>query len=78
MTEHALVLIDELGKGTEVKAGTAIAGAMLERLHDSCCRGAFATWVPPCSCGVIAMHPDEQQSNVSAGLLGVYLLIASP
>ncbi|KAK9832926.1 hypothetical protein WJX74_001881 [Apatococcus lobatus] len=43
VTEHALILIDELGKGTEVKAGTAIAGAMLEQLHDSCCRGAFAT-----------------------------------
>ncbi len=40
---HALVLIDELGKGTEVKAGTAIAGAMLEQLHNSDCRGAFAT-----------------------------------
>ncbi|KAK9867742.1 hypothetical protein WJX84_006840, partial [Apatococcus fuscideae] len=42
-TEHALVLIDELGKGTEVTAGAAIAGAMLEQLHDSHCRGAFAT-----------------------------------
>ncbi len=39
----ALVLLDELGKGTEVAAGTALAAAFLERLERSGCRGIFAT-----------------------------------
>ena len=39
----ALVLLDELGKGTEVAAGTALAAAFLERLARSGCRGVFAT-----------------------------------
>lgn len=42
-TGDSLVLMDELGKGTEVAAGTAIAGAMLEALDSSGCRGIFAT-----------------------------------
>lgn len=66
-TEHALVLIDELGKGTEVKAGTAIAGAMLERLHDSHCRGAFATWVNSPHCKA----PYSSTSECFAGLLEI-------
>ena len=41
--EDALVLLDELGKGTEVAAGTALAAAFLERLAGSRCRGIFAT-----------------------------------
>ena len=40
---HSLVLVDELGKGTEVHAGTALAGAMLEDLAASGCAGMFAT-----------------------------------
>ena len=50
VTEDSLVLVDELGKGTEVRAGAAIAGAMLERLAAIRCRGIFATSVltPPC------------------------------
>ncbi|DBB15379.1 TPA: hypothetical protein ACH3X3_003613 [Trebouxia sp. C0006] len=43
VTEDSLVLVDELGKGTEVRAGAAIAGAMLERLDTIGCRGIFAT-----------------------------------
>ncbi|KAL0023521.1 hypothetical protein WJX79_006936 [Trebouxia sp. C0005] len=43
VTENSLVLVDELGKGTEVRAGAAIAGAMLERLDAIGCRGIFAT-----------------------------------
>ncbi|KAL3131455.1 hypothetical protein ABBQ38_007763 [Trebouxia sp. C0009 RCD-2024] len=43
VTEDSLVLVDELGKGTEVRAGAAIAGAMLERLSAIQCRGIFAT-----------------------------------
>lgn len=42
----ALVLLDELGKGTEVAAGTALAAAFLERLARSGCRGVFATCGP--------------------------------
>ena len=44
----ALVLVDELGKGTEARAGTALAAAFLERLAQDSCRGMFATYVPPC------------------------------
>ena len=42
-TKDSLVLVDELGKGTEVRAGAAIAGAMLEHLDSTGCRGIFAT-----------------------------------
>lgn len=45
VTEDSLVLVDELGKGTEVRAGAAIAAAMLERLDAIGCRGIFATYV---------------------------------
>lgn len=31
-TSRSLVLIDELGKGTEVELGTAIASALLQQL----------------------------------------------
>jgi DNA mismatch repair ATPase MutS len=40
---RSLILVDELGKGTEVYAGTALAGAMLEQLSGSGCAGVFAT-----------------------------------
>lgn len=51
VTEDSLVLVDELGKGTEVRAGAAIAAAMLERLDAIGCRGIFATWVSqPSTC----------------------------
>ncbi len=43
VSEDSLVLVDELGKGTEVRAGAAIAGAMLEKLDSIGCRGIFAT-----------------------------------
>ena len=42
----ALVLVDELGKGTEVHGGTAIAAVLLERLSLDGCRGIFATCAP--------------------------------
>ena len=35
--------VDELGKGTEVRAGAALAGSLLEQLDGSRCRGLFAT-----------------------------------
>ena len=37
-TQHSLVLLDELGKGTEVNAGAAIAGALLEALDRVGCK----------------------------------------
>lgn len=37
-TRHSLVLLDELGKGTEVSAGAAIAGALLEALDRVGCK----------------------------------------
>lgn len=43
VTANSLVLLDELGKGTEVKAGAALAGAMLEQLDKAGCKGIFAT-----------------------------------
>lgn len=43
VTCASLVLVDELGKGTEHSAGAALAGAMLERLDEVGCRGIFAT-----------------------------------
>jgi hypothetical protein len=42
-TEKSLVLVDELGKGTEARAGAALAGSMLEALDGAGCRGVFAT-----------------------------------
>jgi len=43
VTENSLLLVDELGKGTEVHSGTAMAAALLEELDASGCRGIFAT-----------------------------------
>ena len=37
-TRHSLVLVDELGKGTEVSAGAALAGALLEALDAVGCK----------------------------------------
>ena len=37
-TQHSLVLVDELGKGTEVNAGAALAGAILEALDAVGCK----------------------------------------
>ncbi len=37
-TQHSLVLVDELGKGTEVNAGAALAGAILEALDEVGCK----------------------------------------
>uniref|UniRef100_A0A7S3ENA7 DNA mismatch repair proteins mutS family domain-containing protein n=1 Tax=Rhodosorus marinus TaxID=101924 RepID=A0A7S3ENA7_9RHOD len=42
-TENSLVLVDELGKGTEMTAGAALAGSILEALDRSGCYGIFAT-----------------------------------
>lgn len=38
VTPRSLVLVDELGKGTEVRAGAALAGAMLEELARIGCK----------------------------------------
>jgi DNA mismatch repair ATPase MutS len=40
---RSLVLVDELGKGTEVRAGTALAGALLEALVARRVLGVFAS-----------------------------------
>ncbi|KAG2499476.1 hypothetical protein HYH03_002423 [Edaphochlamys debaryana] len=40
---RALVLLDELGKGTELVAGTALAGAVLSALSASGCCGVLAS-----------------------------------
>ena len=42
-TERTLVLVDELGKGTEPKDGTAMLGAIVHALHQRSARGIFAT-----------------------------------
>ena len=45
VTRDSLVLVDELGKGTEVRAGTAIAASVLEALHTAGCKvGCWSTW----------------------------------
>jgi len=42
--ERALVILDEIGRGTATFDGLSIAWATLEHLHDvNCCRGLFAT-----------------------------------
>lgn len=46
VTARTLVLVDELGKGTEARAGTALAGAMLEALDAVGCK---ASQRPPLS-----------------------------
>jgi len=40
---RSLVFLDELGKGTEAAAGTAVAGATVEALAAAGCHGIFAT-----------------------------------
>ena len=40
---RSLVCVDELGKGTEVRAGAALAGALVESLDAVGCKGIFAT-----------------------------------
>jgi DNA mismatch repair protein MutS len=43
-TEHSLVILDEIGRGTATFDGLSIAWAALEHLHESnCCRALFAT-----------------------------------
>ena len=44
VTRDSLVLVDELGKGTEVRAGTAIAASVLEALHTAGCK--VGCWSP--------------------------------
>ena len=43
VSEDSLVLVDELGKGTEPHAGAAIAATFVEFLDAKGCRGIFAT-----------------------------------
>lgn len=44
---RSLVLVDELGKGTEARAGAALAGALLEALDAAGAKGMFATHLHP-------------------------------
>lgn len=67
VTGRSLVLVDELGKGTEVRAGAALAGAMLEQLAAVGCKvGDQPPWptpwphpmrclsLQPCAAGAVA------------------------
>ncbi|GAX83118.1 hypothetical protein CEUSTIGMA_g10544.t1 [Chlamydomonas eustigma] len=42
-TARSLILLDEMGKGTEVLAATSLSGALLEQLGDRGCTAVFAT-----------------------------------
>lgn len=42
-TSQTLVVLDEIGRGTEARAGTAISAAVLENLASRKCVGLFAT-----------------------------------
>jgi DNA mismatch repair protein MutS len=43
-TEHSLVILDEIGRGTATFDGLSIAWSVAEHLHDEvCCRTLFAT-----------------------------------
>lgn len=42
-SSRTLVLIDELGKGTEAGAGASLSASMLEDLDQQRCLGIFAT-----------------------------------
>ena len=42
-TDRSLILIDELGKGTEVKTGGGLAGSLLEYFASKKCIGIFST-----------------------------------
>ncbi len=42
-TPRSLVLLDEMGKGTEVTDATALSGSMLEQLGDRGSSVIFAT-----------------------------------
>lgn len=45
-TRRSLVLLDELGKGTEPDDGAAIAAVFIERLSKLGCHTIFATCAP--------------------------------
>jgi hypothetical protein len=49
VTPHSLVLVDELGKGTEVGAAGAVGAAVVEELLAAGCRWAA---------GRLGRHPD--------------------
>ena len=74
-TQHSLVLVDELGKGTEVNAGAALAGAMLEALDDVGCKVGHApanlpSWATPSACVsiVLALVPRVAPSILAIAI----------
>lgn len=62
-TQHSLVLLDELGKGTEVSAGAAIAGALVEALDRVACK-ARPPVPAPCRCGRFNFYTRNQRKSL--------------
>ena len=69
----ALVLVDELGKGTEARVGTALAAALLEHLARTNTRGIFATCAP-CS-AKFASGRCPKASHIQQDATGLALCI---
>ena len=52
-TNRTLILVDELGKGTEATAGACLCASMLEELDKKASLGIFAT------CGPSPLHCQD-------------------
>src|ERR1044072_4473036 len=65
-TEHSLVLMDEIGRGTSTFDGLALAGAIATHLHDKCrAFTLFATHYFELT-EFPAKHPQAVNMHVSA------------
>jgi DNA mismatch repair ATPase MutS len=69
-SDKSLVLIDELGKGTEARAGTALAAAMLEELDRIGCSGIFATHLH----GLLDLLPPSEDPNIQRETIDTSLI----